>query len=269
MAIYLGVFLITLSGLIFEIGLTRIYSATIWYHFAFVAISVALLGWGVGGFALHVGKRWIKPTLGHAAVLSALYGLSIPIALWIIVIYPFRLDRLGLYFLTPLAPFFLAGVALSMAFHLRREIAASLYFADLVGAALGALVVTLLLQAFGGETTVLIVGVLPLLASAAFSRRAAPIALVGAAVLIGVAITNERSDVFRVTPGELKAMHRHMTELPSARITQTGWNAYSRIDAVEGFEPPYLARLYIDSDAWTNVLQWNGDLEGVRDFSTW
>ena len=39
-----AVFLITLSGLVFEIGLTRIYSATIWYHFAFVAISMALLG---------------------------------------------------------------------------------------------------------------------------------------------------------------------------------------------------------------------------------
>src|SRR5262245_14466437 len=141
MRLYLGVFLLTLSGLMFEIGLTRIYSATIWYHFAFVAISVALLGWGVGGFALHVAKRYFKPTLGHAAVLSALYGLSIPIALWIIVVYPFRLDRLGLYFLTPLAPFFLAGVALSMAFHLRREIAASVCFRDPARAARGAWVV--------------------------------------------------------------------------------------------------------------------------------
>ncbi|HKW00478.1 MAG TPA: hypothetical protein VJN96_11670 [Vicinamibacterales bacterium] len=269
MAIYLGVFLITLSGLMFEIGLTRIYSATIWYHFAFVAISVALLGWGLGGLALHVFKRRITPTLEKAAVLSALYGLSIPIALWIIVMFPFRLERLGLYFITPLLPFFLAGMALSMAFHLRREIAASLYFADLLGASLGALVVSFLLQAFGGETTVLISAVLPLVASAALSRRAAPLALVGAVALGGIAVTNERSELFRVTPGELKAMHRHMTELPSAHITQTGWNAYSRIDAVEGFEPPYLARLYIDSDAWTNVLQWNGDLEGVRDYSTW
>ncbi len=115
----------------------------------------------------------------------------------------------------------------------------------------------------------LIAAVLPLVASAALSRRVAPLALVGAVVLGGVALTNERSELFRVTPGELKAMHRHMTELPSAHITQTGWNAYSRIDAVEGFESPYLARLYIDSDAWTNVLQWNGDLEGVRDYSTW
>src|ERR1044072_5090506 len=51
-----SVFLITLSGLILEVGLTRIYSASIWYHFAFVAISVALLGWGLGGFTVHLWK---------------------------------------------------------------------------------------------------------------------------------------------------------------------------------------------------------------------
>src|SRR5438876_12234345 len=53
----ISVFLITLSGLILEVGLTRIYSASIWYHFAFVAISVALLGWGLGGFTVHLIKQ--------------------------------------------------------------------------------------------------------------------------------------------------------------------------------------------------------------------
>src|SRR5437016_14423008 len=55
----ISVFLITLSGLILEVGLTRIYSASIWYHFAFVAISVALLGWGLGGFTVHLLKQWL------------------------------------------------------------------------------------------------------------------------------------------------------------------------------------------------------------------
>ena len=269
MAIYLGVFLITFSGLIFEIGLTRIYSATIWYHFAFVAISVALLGWGLGGLALHTLKRRMVPTMDKVALFAALYGISIPIALWVIVLFPFRLDRLGLYFITPLLPFFLAGVALSMAFHLRREIASTLYFADLAGASIGALIVTLFLQVLGGEATVLIAAVLPLVAAAVMSKKLAPVAGLAAVVMAAAAFTNERTGVFRVTPGELKAMHRHMEETPGAHITQTGWNAYSRIDAVEGFESPYLARLYIDSDAWTNVLQWDGDLEKARDFSTW
>src|SRR5262245_63270639 len=105
MLLYLGVFLITLSGLMFEIGLTRIYSATIWYHFAFVAVSVALLGWGLGGFALHVLKRrWLKPSLDRAPMFAVLYGLTIPACLGLIVKFPFTLERLPLYFVAPLVP---------------------------------------------------------------------------------------------------------------------------------------------------------------------
>src|SRR3954468_17439242 len=93
-----AVFLTTFSGLVFEIGLTRIYSATIWYHFAFVAVSTALLGWGLGGLALHLLKPSWPPSHGKAATLALLYGLMIPISLLIIVKYPFRMELLPLYF---------------------------------------------------------------------------------------------------------------------------------------------------------------------------
>ena len=63
----------------------------------------------------------------------------------------------------------------------------------------------------------------------------------------------------------LKFFFRQMDELPAAHVTQTGWNAYSRIDAVEGFPPPYLARLYIDSDAWTGIRGWDGKIESAQD----
>src|SRR2546429_3919909 len=56
----IAIFLITLSGLVLEVRLTRIYSASIWYHFAFVAISVALLGWGLGGFTVHLLKTGVR-----------------------------------------------------------------------------------------------------------------------------------------------------------------------------------------------------------------
>ena len=92
MALHAGIFLITLSGLVFEISLTRIYSATIWYHFAFVAVSVALLGWGLGGVVLHLSKGRLKPSLDTAATLTLLYALSIPACLWVIVQFPFRMD---------------------------------------------------------------------------------------------------------------------------------------------------------------------------------
>ena len=58
MAFYVGIFLVTLSGLMFEIGLTRIFSATIWYHFAFVAISVAMFGMTVGALVVYLKPAW-------------------------------------------------------------------------------------------------------------------------------------------------------------------------------------------------------------------
>jgi predicted membrane-bound spermidine synthase len=266
--IHAAVFLITFSGLVFEIGLTRIYSATIWYHFAFVAVSVALLGWGLGGLVLHLVSRRTGLSLNAAAWLALGYAVSIPVCLAVIGQFPFRMDRLALYFLAPLVPFLLAGMALSIIFALRRDTAPSLYFADLVGASLGAVAVTVLLQAFGGERTLLIAAVAPAVAGALLvHERRGRAAIHLAVALATVAMSSADTSLFRVAPGELKALPRHISETPGARITQTGWNAYSRIDAVEGFANPYLARLYIDSDAWTNTLSWDGRVASldVRD----
>src|SRR6185369_1036635 len=210
MLIHLAVFLITLSGLIFEIGLTRIYSATIWYHFAFIAVSVVLLGWGLGGFALHTFQRQLNPTLNKAAVLVILYAATIVICLGMIVEFPFRIERLPIYFIAPLIPFFLAGTALSMIFLLHRETAPSLYFADLLGASLGALMVTFLLETFGGETALLLAAVTPLLAAAFLSKRFRAIGVTAAVIMLAAAISNEKFGFFRVTPGNLKAMQRQM-----------------------------------------------------------
>jgi SAM-dependent methyltransferase len=268
MGLYVGIFLVTLSGLMFEIGLTRIFSATIWYHYSFVAISVALLGWGLGGFALHLVRGRMAFSRERAALFTFLYGLSIPVALWLIVRLPFHPDRLGWYFLFSLVPFFLAGITLSMLFAVGREIAGRLYFADLLGASLGALAVTFLLSWLGGETAILAVSIAPLVAAALFTARFRIPSLV-AALLVLVAIgVNERTGLFKIRSAPTKGLYRHMAATPGSKIALTGWNAYSRIDAVTGFESPYLARLYIDSDAWTNILEWDGSvasLSGMRD----
>src|SRR3989442_7220249 len=166
----LAIFLITLSGLILEVGLTRIYSASIWYHFAFVAISVALLGWGLGGFTVHLLKQRVRLSMETAALVTLLYGGAIPIWLWLLARFPFEMERLPLYFLAPLLPFFLAGMALSIVFDLQRAVAGSLYFADLLGAAIGAVLVTLLLHALGGEAALLAAAIAPAIAAGVFTR---------------------------------------------------------------------------------------------------
>ncbi len=295
----ISVFLITLSGLILEVGLTRIYSASIWYHFAFVAISVALLGWGLGGFTVHLLKRVRPMSMNAAALVTVLYAGAIPLCLWLLVRYPFDMDRLPLYFLAPLLPFFLAGMALSIIFDIHRAEAGSLYFYDLVGAALGAVLVTALLHVFGGEAALLVGAIAPAVAAvliatgvrspepgaskAEVSRSAGPPATAGGSDLLArpsrvvqivaivavvfttaAAFSAIKFGAFRVKPGTTKAMRNQMDAAPGSHIVQTGWNAYSRIDCVEGL-PNSFARLYIDSDAWTGIRGWDGKLESVQD----
>src|SRR5688572_5539823 len=57
---YAGLFLVTLSTLMYEIALTRIFSITMWYHFAFVAISVALFGMTLGALIVHLAPDRFK-----------------------------------------------------------------------------------------------------------------------------------------------------------------------------------------------------------------
>jgi len=286
MLTHLSVFLITLSGLVLEVGLTRIYSASIWYHFAFVAISVALLGWGLGGFTVHVLKRTRRLTMNTAALVTLLYAAAIPLCLWLLVRFPFELDRLPLYFLAPLLPFFLAGMALSIVFDLNRASSGSLYFADLVGAALGAVLVTLLLFALGGEAALLAATIAPAMAALCLSFVPEPeteltdtrkkrvgllprtirlLAMAGVVLTVVAVFSAVKLGTFRVKPGTTKAMRNQMDANPQAHIAQTGWNAYSRIDAVEGVAPRHVARLYIDSDAWTSIYEWDGRLESASD----
>jgi hypothetical protein len=354
----ISVFLITLSGLILEVGLTRIYSASIWYHFAFVAISVALLGWGLGGFTVHLwkgargkgqggreadrrrqeaesrrqnaedelrnGQDERAPrmlAINAAALVTLLYAGTIPLCLWLLVRYPFEMDRLPLYFLAPLLPFFLAGMALSIVFDIHRAIAGTLYFYDLIGAALGAVLVTLLLHLLGGEAALLAGSIAPfiaalLMALSPASRavenrnasdpgatlRSAPgystsrlqrddgppataggsesvelpprntwlprvvqvAAVLGVVLAIVAVVATVKYGAFRVKPGTTKAMRNQMDATPGSHIVQTGWNAYSRIDCVEGL-PNSFARLYIDSDAWTGIRGWDGNLDSVQD----
>src|SRR4029078_6939165 len=81
--------------------------------------------------------------------------------------------------------------------------------------------------------------------------------------LIGV-VSAVKYGAFRVKPGTTKAMRNQMDAAPGSRIVQTGWNAYSRIDCVQGL-PNSFARLYIDSDAWRGSGGWEGILESVQD----
>src|SRR5882724_7022854 len=56
-----GLLGIALATLMYEVLLTRIFSVTMWYHFAFVAISIAMLGMTIGALVVYIRPQWFPP----------------------------------------------------------------------------------------------------------------------------------------------------------------------------------------------------------------
>lgn len=273
-----AVLLLSASGLMFELTLTRVFSATIWYHYTFVAISVALFGWGLGGFLVYILRlaKFETHVRAMLVVLSLLLSLTLPLFLYGILQYPFTPERLNYYFLLSLLPFLAGGATLSLAFESHGRDVNSLYFTDLFGAALGTLIVPLSISLLGAETAILATAVLPALAAVLLSlspgkgsrawTAVSVLALVG---VIGLAGWNYREQKLTIRDAPGKALYKLLHDHPQAKVQWDRWNAYSRITSVNGFDNFHLARLFIDSDAETSVLRWNGTKEGIPDGATW
>ncbi|MCU0255127.1 MAG: hypothetical protein MUF60_00135, partial [Vicinamibacterales bacterium] len=229
-------------------------------------------------FAVYVlGLGRLRERLRPAQVgLSLLFALALPAFMVAVLQFPFSPERLGFYFAVGLLPFLLGGATLSLAFDVHGTDSNRLYFADLLGAAAGTLVVPLLLSRLGPETTVLATAVLPAMAALLLSRAPGAggtawtaVSAIAVAASLALAGWNHVSQSLTIRDAPQKALYKLLAEHPQAVVTSDRWNSYSRITSVAGFDDRFLARLFIDSDAETSVLRWSGradDPPGARDW---
>src|ERR1022692_4568677 len=160
-----GVTITSMAGLIIELALTRLFSVLFYYHFAFMAISVALLGLGAGGLFSYwiVGEGEIDVLWPKLARLSAINAVVTIAALAVILRMQISVATINVAALLPLSavyfsamvPFFFSGVILSVVIARTVKQAGAIYFADLGGAGLGGLLLIPLLNFMGGPNTIL------------------------------------------------------------------------------------------------------------------
>src|SRR2546421_10322416 len=88
---YLGIFLLSLATLLLELSLTRVLSVALWYHFGFLVISTALLGFGTSGVVLALWRRLRENvSLDRALTMLALFfGLLTVVCFWVMQRIPF------------------------------------------------------------------------------------------------------------------------------------------------------------------------------------
>jgi len=254
-----GLGLTSFATLLLELSLTRLFSVVLFYHFAFLAISIALLGLGAGGVFAYLLKNRLAflGTRTLAAQLCMVNAVVVVAVLEIVLHVPVALEvsarnflRLTAIYLTSAIPFFLTGLLFSVVFAREPRRIPRLYGADLCGGALACLAMVPLLNWLGGPNAILVAAIALAVAAMIWAearaarRNAAWLAL----ALIALTAANYSGRLIDVVYA--KGMFRDPAWVEFAR-----WNALSRVEVDRQGQAKAIV---IDADASTYIM--NADL---------
>jgi spermidine synthase len=247
--------LTSFAALLLELALTRLFSVVLFYHFAFLAISIALLGLGAGGVFAYLLKSRLAATRTRtlAARLCMTNSAVVLVVLEIILHVPVALQvswgnfaRLTVIYLAAAVPFFLTGLLFAVVFARESHRIPRLYGADLCGGALACLAIVPLLNGVGGPNVILVAAAV--MAAAGFiwaefrpTRRNAAALALALVALIGANHSSRLIDVVYA-----KGMFRDPAWVEFAR-----WNALSRVEVDRQGQAKAIV---IDADASTYIM---------------
>ncbi len=270
--IYTGLFLVALTTLLLELTLTRVFDV-IWYpNMAYLIITMAIFSFGLAGVYMS-----LRPPLDKDRVRDQLVIYTVLFGLFTAAILPmlnylandsklmdFEWTSAGFFaalYLTIAIPFFFSGLVFATIFSLYAEKISKLYFWDLVGAAVGTLILIPVLPVIGGEKLLYLAVTLSLISAALFARQKSMRIVIGSLAAFTIAAT-------AITPMALKD-HINKRGLGTAesqgRVTFSKWDPISKIDVVYfGPKNP----LWIGYDGGTQsswIYRHNGNFKQLRE----
>jgi hypothetical protein len=262
--------LVSFASLLLELSLTRLFSVVLFYHFAFLAISVALLGLGAGGVLAYVARARMAQwsTRGIGTWVCVANALLITAVLEVVLRIPVTLElsrknfwKLTEIYVAAAVPFFLTGLLFAVVFARENRRIGLLYSADLMGGALACMAVVPLLNVVGGPNAVLFAAAAMAAAGALWagigedeSQRSWGVVrgrsvgrglsvVVAALLLIAIAANHSGKWVDIVYA---KGMRRDQPWMLFAK-----WNAISRVEVNQVGESRYIV---IDADASSAIM---------------
>ncbi|HSF82886.1 MAG TPA: hypothetical protein VLA49_16750 [Anaerolineales bacterium] len=267
----LGLFLLSAATLTFEISLTRLFSVAQFYHFAFMIVSIALLGFGASGTVLALlpqpqaikANKWLSwLALGCGSSMLAAYLLTnwLPFDSFSVAWDRRQLLVLILHYLALACPFFFSGLSVGLLLAVHASQAGHTYALNLLGSAIGCLLALAVPNFLGGEGTVTLSAALAGLAGllwagkkGEYDRNATPrntakwlyawilgafrlllyLCLLAFSLIdIGLRLSHQDGlSSMALRLSPYKGLS-YALQYPAAQVTFQGWNAYSRVDVV-------------------------------------
>ncbi len=255
----LAVALVSFASLLLEISMTRLFSVVLFYHFAFFAISVALLGLGSGGVFAHVRREWLQRfeirALGTR--LCLLNSVCILAAFEVVLHTPVSLEvtggnfgRLTIIYLATAVPFFFVGLLFSVLFARSSSAISLLYGADLAGGASACLAVVPLLNLIGAPNALLLSSLVMAMAAALWAGKAR-LRVVAWAVMAAFALLIAANQAPNNSGRLLDVIYAKGVLRDPKWVEFARWNAISRIEVNVQNGARYIV---IDADATSAIM---------------
>lgn len=265
--IYLSLFLLSASILSFEIVSTRIASVIFVQDYAFIILSLAILGLGSGGiFSYYRIKASDNPfKIGFQSLLT----LGVSLCVSIIPVTGLSITNPFVYFLLLFLPFFFAGIVYAQIYKIYSELSFKLYASDLSGAAVGSVASLGLFSLLGGSNSVILLALVMFGLSVHFLHpqiRAKKKVYLYSILLLsfGALLYNGKNEFLgQVSIGnfpEKDFYHVYPDPTIRSKIIDSRWSIYGRSDLVQYSHQDMVRQLFIDGAAGTQVYRFNGNV---------
>ena len=287
----LAILLISTAAIAYEILLMRMLSIVQWHHFAYMIISLALLGYGASGTFIAINKRLLQSRFELFFSVSALLfsatmvvcyvvGQRVPFNALEIVWNSRQILYLAIMYLVFFVPFFFAACCIGLAFTCRRSHISRIYFFDLLGAGIGAMLVVGSLFLLSPQNTLIMLAIVAMLASALMgfmSTARKPLMAMQLLCLVTL-LFGLPQDWLDMRISEYKGLNQAM-QVVGSNVLMVSSSPLGLLTVVESpripfryapglsfntsFEPPEQLAVFVDGDSMTTITRYEGNLDAL------
>ncbi|MCA4756933.1 spermine synthase [Mycolicibacterium fortuitum] len=245
---------------VYEVFLSRFFSAILAYNFVFIAISLATLGAGFGGYVAYRSALTIYRARYLWLGMFALVMLS---AVFMMYIIPFR--GMWFYAVTAFPPFLIGGALIAAILQAHHRQLHVIYFSDLVGAGLGAVCSVWFMNILDPVQTIFILGTVALFISFVLIAKHSTLRLkITYTLVLLIAIYNI------IEPFSKEMFFRAFTTSPNhvfnnksdVKPVFSEWNSLAKTDVYDAGDGELLY-ITIDGGAVSPISKYTGNLKQV------
>jgi Spermidine synthase len=268
--LYVNVFLLSGVVLCFEIISTRISSVIFVSDYAFIILSLAILGLGSGGIYCYYRVKENNAVTSLKIISRSLSLFGVSLCLFIILVIKFSIVNPFLYFFLLFLPFFFAGIVYAQLFKTYAEHSFLLYASDLSGAAIGSIASLGLFSFCGAPNSILLLTIIVFGTALSFNHsRMMRIKIIGLYTILFLSLfmllyNGKNEFMGRVPIGNfLEKDFYTVYSDPTIRsqIIDSRWSLYGRSDLVQYSHQDVVKQLFIDGAAGTQMYRFNGNVK--------